>query len=508
MLGRKQMTRGPTTRLDAHPVSDSGGVLASFAFGVWNDELEQRLHGLNGNCLEDSSSNNEISLDQSPSLLLRPDPTIFEDFDNKTVGGTTRSEIVSLIPAVPVDSSRKPRYEVVGPRSVAIWDRSDPSRILAVFILFLSDSKSDGIDFRQELLLMDAVSHHIHYRALLPMKMSGSKYQTTDAINQSERGTYSIAATSAKGGIRLFRTEGLFLLGIYGEGVSLHGHTIYWQDCFFVQWGGKPSSVTRGAVECDVQHPFTQRVMGRIIETDDELQRRFFLKEPNALIEEHMQKDSLENLHIVGVPAAFREPIELNDTIHFWDLSMLELVGGIKLPSFTLKAPGKAASIASLRYLSDPVSPTNGRLLITTHHGDFYQLAPTLGNMRLIVIAKLIDSIATTSALLIIRLLIFVHIVSDWAGTMYPPQYQIIDDNICYIEDEDALDSVVDKGVDEMIGEIEHLKEFSQFESDLEEALRLSRLNQNAPSTGDFDSIIDVVGCGSGSLAKVSGKLR
>ena len=121
----------------------------------------------------------------------------------------------------------------------------------------------------------------------------------------------------------------------------------------------------------------------------------------------------------MGVPHSFREPLDLNESIHFWDMADaatrvipgdMVVIGGTRLPSFTVSAPPKSGGVHTLLHDSTFDGDESG-FIITTQRGDCRQLRPTMA--------------------------------SDWPGRMYPPGYQVVDDNVEYIEDEDALDVVV-----------------------------------------------------------------
>merc|ERR1712151_699930 len=52
-------------------------------------------------------------------------------------------------------------------------------------------------------------------------------------LSQSPNGTYTMVAAGSRG-IRIYETESLQLLRVYGEGVALHGKNVVWKSCFFV----------------------------------------------------------------------------------------------------------------------------------------------------------------------------------------------------------------------------------------------------------------------------------
>ena len=157
--------------------------------------------------------------------------------------------------------------------------------------------------------------------------------------------------------------------------------------------------------------------------------------------------ESQNDAWIMGVPFANRQPIEFRDMLHMWDL------WEGKCTSTTLLAPPKADGFISVQYVQN-------QLIATTQTGHCYHMAPTLQ--------------------------------SDFGGIMYPPGYQVINDNLEYIEDEDDVDVIVSA---------EALLEGDDGDVDMEdevaEALRVSMAEQQKMTTAPpDDEIIDVVSGG------------
>ena len=455
------MIRGPPTRLE---FGNGEAVMASFSFGDKKrnraDKVSEEKESCDG-CMkkEEFDFTNDWKKMKVPLAThcywAATSPLWIISANGMAIGVIPREEQTlqyssdtESVPRMNMQEEPKTWFPLtVGPRAMAIWDQSDCSRFLAVFIVNSNQSTdSETLTEQQELFLLDVFTHNIISRAILPSKTSGSKVITVEAINQSMGGELTIAATSARGGIRVFKTENLAHIATYGEGVSLHGHTILWQNCFFVRFG---LNSNREQVEDNAKRKL-ERCNGffagdynyeNIIERVDEIQHRGELHlqqslegsidlahtstlQRNRKVRSESNEDctastqpqrinsGLDGLYIVSVPHASREPVDMKETVHFWDLSTLLYDGGTKLPSFTINGPKKSEGIFNLLFDDSLPTAQGGRFLITTHSGDCYHFLPTL--------------------------------TSDWAGCMYPIGFRVLDDNIAYIEDEDELDEVVD----------------------------------------------------------------
>jgi len=434
----KMMTIGSITRLDAHPTLDHGGILASITFG--HKDKDQEVSSSREEKENSSSSpSSAFASISSPCLLIRHIPSSMEVQDK-----AQSNDVAFLIPK-PIPKDDTSLY--IGPCALAIWDRSNNSRILGSFLtwegIWDPTMSDESMNFKHELILIDHDSQYIQYRSELPSKVNGPKLTIGMAINQTENGTYSII-TSTKIGIRLYATEGLEALATYGEGISIHNYIINWQDCFFMKWGKEDG----GSAESFRMDSIKQWRRGSARQREDEVAYRKKYNNSVDFGNNQEKTDSLKNLYIVGIPCAFKEPLEITDTIHFWDLSTFDYIGGQKLPSYTLKIPGKSASITSTIYCADRHDIENGKLLLMSQNGDLFQLSSST--------------------------------VSDWAGAMYDPGYQLVDGNIIYVEDEDALDNVVDTSyttTDAALGMTESRARTDRnqiFLSELELALKLS----------------------------------
>ncbi len=168
--------------------------------------------------------------------------------------------------------------------------------------------------------------------------------------------------------------------------------------------------------------------------------------------------ESIDDAWILGVPFANREPREFRDVLHLWDL------GDGKRTFTTLTGPPKAQGFNSVECLQN-------QLVVTTPTGQLYRMAATCD--------------------------------SDFGGIMYPAGYQVINDNVEYIEDEDEVDVVVAKeSFDQDSDEDEDVD--IVVDDDVAEALRLSMMEVEESKTErgpHDDEVIDVV---SGSEAKPS----
>jgi hypothetical protein len=428
-LSRTKMARGHPTRL--HGSWGDEFVLASYGFFPLREEEDSKSTEEDSPQQQQEKQQNQQQEDKDDKHQ-RPD--LFSPILQFHVDSGKVSNIVPFEPVQKVSEAQPqpqpmesdlPQQSLqsnvewvecrIGSRAMAIFDKSQKGNIVGVFITqesstdnTMSESTSDCW-MRQELMVLDA-QHRIIARTTIPSKSSGAKLITVEAMNQSPHGDFTIAA-NAKGGIRLYRTDGLQLLGVYGEGVSLHGHSILWQDIFFIRHdSGKRKNYQRNNESFEVE----QEQWGNILERTDELVHRdkyetFRRKKDGA------PNDELQELYIVSIPNAFREPYDMKEHIQFWDLSTVEFDGGNKLPSFELLAPKKSEGICTLIYDDSYMTSNSGRFLMSTHAGDCLELSSTM--------------------------------VTDWAGQMYPTGYLVIDNNITYIEDEDELDQVVDSHI-------------------------------------------------------------
>jgi hypothetical protein len=491
-LEKKVMVRGIPLRL--HGDCEDQFVLASFGFFSFKDSgksSKQKEEGENdSNDVDvDSDGDGDVEeiVDEQESVSLESErPQLYSPILKINVA---TGEFTNVVPMEQCkvngnDNGASEWKECnVGTRAMAIYDKLHRGNIVGVFITYTStqptapigggatgavagngndDSSSTAITAIQELMVLDS-EYHIVHRTAVPTKSSGTKLITVEAINQSPNGDFTISAT-AKGGVLVYRTDGLQLLGAYGEGVSLHGHSIVWQDVFFIRIDKEDD------LDNDNSGGEQRQQWGQIMERPDELMHRERYKEKRKELSK--KHDSLSNLFIVSVPSAFREPADMKEHIQFWDVSRLEFDRGNKLPSFELLAPKKSEGICTLLYDHSMMTANAGKFIMSTHAGDCVEMTPTL--------------------------------VTDWAGQMYPTGFIVLDNNLAYIEDEDELDQVIDSHLDQTgfcqgIG-IDSISNMNQSEAELELALQMSMMDEHIDVVGNDDeewseSLLNVAPC-------------
>ena len=229
--GAAKMARRAPLKLSFHPTREDGDIVAGYEFDAWTKKDQEE---------EDEAG---VSFeDRDPNLVS---PLLqFATGSQRDVGGNVVSSNVKVRGIIPSEDAGSPL--ALGSRAMAIHDESNPNRLLMVVInnnpraedvekdlawrKKMTSSKMDQpFPHLQELLLVDASSSsfEVLHRTVLPSR-SGSKAKvvTVEALCQSPGGTYTAAATSWKGGIRLYRTDGLVHLASYGEGIKLHNSTI------------------------------------------------------------------------------------------------------------------------------------------------------------------------------------------------------------------------------------------------------------------------------------------
>lgn len=281
------------------------------------------------------------------------------DTDTETQGGkcSVKQTLVH-----PKPNNGEPQLQLGG-KCAAIWDKSNRDCIISAVLL-----QTPAGSVEQELLRLDKNTFTILNQVSVPNKPVGkSSCHTVECLSQSPSGHLTLVSSTK--GIRLLETSTFGLLRVFGDSVSLHGHSLLFQQCCFVQ---KP------ILDADV---------------DDLLDAR---QKKTPVDDKHWMEQN--SAWILGVPFGNREPRELRDTLHLWDL------WEGKHTYATIMAPPKAEGFVS-------VEQNSGSLIITTQTGSCYTLSPTVR--------------------------------SDFSGIMYPPGYQVVNDNLEYIEDEDDLDVVV-----------------------------------------------------------------
>lgn len=282
---------------------------------------------------------------------------------------------------------------VRSPSCTAIWDVGCNTRLLFVA---LSSNRQE-----LELVLVSGGSidtWKVACKTKIPIRNSGggaaggssnSSLTTTTKLSQSPGGVYTLVASSR--GIRLYQTESLQLIHVYGDQLALHGQSVLWKDCWLA---GSYFSERKGCHKA--------RGTSSLLECGD------WLAETDGSDDVASQdKDMFSTTpdlapYIIGVPNVNKGPKELCENLHVWKVEHPSVV-----PAMSIPLPAKADGALGL------VGGGGGdRLILVTNDGQGHMLMPRME--------------------------------SNFAGIMYPPGYQIITDNIEYIEDEDALDKVVE----------------------------------------------------------------
>lgn len=236
-------------------------------------------------------------------------------------------------------------------------------------------------------------------------------------------------------GIRVHDRKDLTCLQVYGEGVSLHGKSVMWKSCW---WMAAPSfeasSIVAQKKQTWIQHA-------------DELIHRYQWEDEQEHRQASERDDRMADYLLVGVPHPYREPRELQSTLTIWK-------PGQAAPYTTLEAPSGGGLIGV--YLSRELNGWR-MVCVTAELGHVYEHAPSL--------------------------------TTNFAGAHFPVGYQVVQDNIEYIEDEDELDQVVtwEKETASVAQEEEDVEEVDEdddvsvdvdidpkMDPDLAEAMRLS----------------------------------
>ncbi|KAL3945184.1 MAG: hypothetical protein SGBAC_000721 [Bacillariaceae sp.] len=141
--------------------------------------------------------------------------------------------------------------------------------------------------------------------------------------------------------------------------------------------------------------------------------------------------------YVVGIPN-IKGPKELCEAIHVWKTDQSRTV-----PTLSLPLPAKTEGVHGV--LNAPVMGQD-RLVLATSDGSGHTMLPKMK--------------------------------SNFAGIMYPPGYNVITDNLEYIENEDELDFAVFSPSKKERKEEPGIGESEEIDDDLREAMRQSLLDQ------------------------------
>ncbi|KAL3922613.1 MAG: hypothetical protein SGILL_002113, partial [Bacillariaceae sp.] len=349
---------------------------------------------------------------------------------------------------------------VRSPSCTAIWDVGCDNRLLFVA---LSANRQE-----LELVLVSGGSidtWKVACKTKIPIKSSSASNLATSAtkLSQSPRGEYTLVASSR--GIRLYQTETLQLIHIYGDQLALHGQSVIWKDCwlagsFFTESKGCHKSRKSSSLWLEVDD---------WLEESAKIERQNARRKKSGSNDKAVSSDAASDLapYIVGVPHV-KGPTELCQNLHVWKVEHASAV-----PALSIPLPRNAGGALGLAGGGSSLTGVDDRIILITNDGQGHALLPKME--------------------------------SNFAGIMYPPGYKVITDNIEFVEEEDALDKVVqydDLSAVQNDSEDEEVNIFNQVEGDdmdeeLKEAMRQSLLEhkrqEDARAAMKHDQDVDIV---------------
>jgi len=337
---------------------------------------------------------------------------------------------------------------VRSPSCSAIWDIGAPHRLL---FIALSANRQE-----HELVLVSGGSidsWKVACKTKIPTKTSSSAASGVAAatkLSQSPGGVYTLVASSR--GIRLYQTESLQLIHVYGDQLALHGQSVMWKDCWLA-----------GSFFSETNKNITKAAKGlpsQWLQCDDWLGER--IKETTHKSGENAKtkNDTTPDLapYIIGVPHT-KGPKELCENLHVWKVEHPSVV-----PMMSIPLPNKAEGALGLVGSGNKSSSRNNNtgatedcIVLVTDEGEGHLLLPKME--------------------------------SNFAGIEFPPGYQVVTNNIEYIEDEDATDHVIadndirgkknpdDETTEDMdVDLLGHGEDDESMDEELKEAMRQSLL--------------------------------
>jgi len=357
---------------------------------------------------------------------------------------------------------------VRSPSCTAIWDVGCDNRLLFVA---LSSNRQE-----LELVLVSGGSidtWKVACKTKIPIKSSSATNLATTStkLSQSPGGLYTIVASSR--GIRLYQTETLQLIHVYGDQLALHGQAVMWKDCWLA---GSYFSDSKGCKKARGSSSALLEIDDLIAESTSGSQGK---QKKSGGDDDDNDAESAEKSpassstpdlvpYVVGVPH-IKGPKELCENLHVWKVEQPSVV-----PYMSIPLPPKGGGALGL--VGGGGSTTAGgedRIILVTNDGQGHALLPKME--------------------------------SNFAGIMYPPGYHVITDNIEFIEEEDALDQVVvqeegivadDDGEDEDT-DVFGTGEEEEMDEELKEAMRQSLLEhkrlQEAREAMKHDQDVDIL---------------
>lgn len=354
---------------------------------------------------------------------------------------------------------------VRSPSCTAIWDIGARNRLL---FIALSSNRQE-----HELVLVSGGSidsWKVACKTKIPTKTSSAtSVAAATTLSQSPGGTYTLVASSR--GIRLYQTESLQLIHVYGDQLALHGQSVMWKNCWLAGsfFQEKNKNVTKAA----------RGLPSQWLQYDDWLGEKMGeTTQSNTANEDHRKNDKTPDLapYIIGVPHT-KGPKELCEKLHVWKVEHPSVVPMMSIP-LPHKSEGALGLVGSGNTSSNINSGiTEDRIVLVTTDGQGHLLLPKME--------------------------------SNFAGIEYPPGYQVVTDNIEYIEDEEATDNVLaddtreknngdDETEDMDVNLLGHGDDDESMDEELREAMRQSllehRKHEIALEAMENDVVVDILG--------------
>jgi len=363
-----------------------------------------------------------------------------------------------------------PLQETTSQSHAVVWDTQNTDALLQVATV------ADDV---WELRRIHADTGNVLDRTTLA---KGAGHATYAGCRIRQAADYLFLCTAR--GIRCFDAQRLTFLTVYGETVALHGKTVGWQDCFWLpepHWphtvwqaaktgtagaGGSAGGLGAGGGMMSKDSSSASKTPVCLLSTQDELARRRAVRQthaantlsrsnsdtaagsnntttatttvpqsnPTATTSPTSSKNLFSNMLLVGIPHPHRGPTELQSTLYVWK-------PGQVLPLTTLQAP--PGGLLGVHMSADPVHGWHLTAVSATT-GEAYEWGASLQ--------------------------------SDFSGNMYPTHYQVIDDNVEYLEDEDELDKggIISSNNGSVKDDASTTAVLTQDEEDLQRALRES----------------------------------
>ena len=335
-----------------------------------------------------------------------------------------------------------------GNDSQALQQKNDDSR--CILLVGQSPSQPDQWD------LMRVADGTFQIQQQTAIEGCGRAAAAGFSVTLQQHGAYTFL--SSHKGIRLYDNADLTLLQIYGDSVQLHGKTVTWQSALWIpapvtNTGLPPLAAVAETAAQDSDDDDTVVGVGieqrplQVVRTSvggGNKKPQAWLERTNELAYRDSWAPSTE-YWLIGIPHPSKGPTELNSTLYVWKPGQAQAVTTLQAPAGGLLGVSGVSDYSGWRLLSATFDPNC-----------MWEWRATMQ--------------------------------SDFAGVMYPVGYQVINDNLEYIEDEDELDQAV-VILDEEHGEEDDddtsVSADEAVDKDLAVALRLSLLEQQKKKSAD-----------------------